>query len=277
MTPSEKQQSLDILTRRYGEQKAQVTAIDTRLAEYFDGLIAEPQYHNGAGKSSTIVKKRVSNLWKMAEKFAYMIKKQYLCTAFNNYRRSLYAIGLIAVLSLTLIRSLYCVTYIVAQWQPVIVKSSAIWRPLFVACNIKHYSIMTNAAIEGIQNPIQEISSKLTSYFRNHGFKHEGQFDKFGCDGDFAFEVSGTIDDIQVQVVYQDYKPRKLVVRELLALDERISNVDAYRFLSNENYREELGRIELEPIFVMIDGQLMQTTIYEYVQYGARNKDYTRS
>ena len=135
---------------------------------------------------------------------------------------------------------------------------------------------MTNAAIEGIQNPIQEISSKLTSYFRNHGFKHEGQFDKFGCDGDFAFEVSGTIDDIQVQVCYQDYKPRKLVVRELLALDERISNVDAYRFLSNENYREELGRIELEPIFVMIDGQLMQTTIYEYVQYGARNKDFTR-
>ena len=276
MTPSEKQQSLDILTRRYGEQKAQVTAIDTRLAEYFDGLIAEPQYHNGARKSSTIVKKMVSNLWKMAEKFAYMKKKQYLCTAFNNYRRSLYAIGLIAVLSLTLIRSLYCVTYIVAQWQPVIVKSSAIWRPLFVACNIKHYSIMTNAAIEGIQNPIQEISSKLTSYFRNHGFKHEGQFDKFGCDGDFAFEVSGTIDDIQVQVCYQDYKPRKLVVRELLALDERISNVDAYRFLSNENYREELGRIELEPIFVMIDGQLMQTTIFDYVQYGARNIDYTR-
>ena len=276
MTPTEKQQSLDILTRRYGEQKAQVTAIDTRLAEYFDGLIAEPQYHNGARKNSTIVKKMVSNLWKMVEKFAYMRKKQYLCTAFNNYRRSLYAIGLIAVLSLTLIRSLYCVTYIVAQWQPVIVKSSAIWRPLFVACNIKNYSIMTNAAIEGIQNPIQEISSKLSNYFRTRGFKQEGQFDKFGCDGDFAFEVSGTIDDIQVQVVYQDYKPRKLVVRELLALDERISNVDAYRFLSNENYREELGRIELEPIFVMIDGKLMQTTIYEYVQYGARNKDFTR-
>ena len=276
MTTTEKQQSLDILTRRYGEQKAQVTAIDTRLAEYFDGLIAEPQYHNGARKNSTIVKKMVSNLWKMAEKFAYMRKKQYLCTAFNKYGRSLYAIGLIAVLSLTLIRSLYCVTYRVAQWQPIFVESSAIWRPLFVACNIKNYSIMTNAAFEGIQNPIQEISSKLSNYFRTRGFKQEGQFDKFGCDGDFAFEVSGTIDDIQVQVVYQDYKPRKLVVRELLALDERISNVDAYRFLSNENYREELGRIELEPIFVMIDGKLMQTTIYEYVQYGARNKDFTR-
>ena len=213
----------------------------------------------------------------MAEMFAYIRKKQYLCTAFNNYRRSLYAIGLIAVLSLTLIRSLYCVTYIVAQWQPVIVKSSAIWRPLFVACNIKNYSIMTNAAIEGIQNPVEEITSKLSNYFRTRGFKQEGQFDKFAVtDGDFGIEVSGTIDDIQVSVCYQDYKPRKVVVRELLALDERISNVDAYRFLSGENYREELGRIELEPIFVMIDGKLMQTTIADYVLYGTRNIDYSR-
>ena len=213
----------------------------------------------------------------MAEKFAYMKKKQYLCTAFNNYRRSLYAIGLIAVLSLTLIRSLYCVTYIVAQWQPVIVKSSAIWRPLFVACNIKNYSIMTNAAIEGIQNPLQEISSKLTSYFRNHGFKHEGQFDKTcPTDGDFAFELFGTMDDVQVQVVYQDYKPKKAVIRDILALDDRISNVDVYRCLSDANYREELSRISLDPIYVLIDGKLMETNIFDYVQYGARNIDYTR-
>lgn len=135
---------------------------------------------------------------------------------------------------------------------------------------------MQTAILEGVQNPVEEITSKLSNYFRTRGFKQEGQFDKFGCDGDFAFEVSGTIDDIQVSVCYQDYKPRKVVVRELLALDERISNVDAYRFLSNENYREELGRIELEPIFVMIDGKLMQTNIYDYVQYGARNIDYTR-
>jgi len=135
---------------------------------------------------------------------------------------------------------------------------------------------MQTAILEGVQNPVEEITSKLSNYFRSRGFKQEGQFDKFGCDGDYAFEVSGTIDDIQVSVCYRDYKPRKVVVRELLALDERISNVDAYRFLSNENYREELGRIELEPIFVMIDGKLMQTTIYEYVQYGARNKDFTR-
>lgn len=135
---------------------------------------------------------------------------------------------------------------------------------------------MKQAILEGVQNPVEEITSKLSNYFRSRGFKQEGQFDKFGCDGDYAFEVSGTIDDIQVSVCYQDYKPRKVVVRELLALDERISNVDAYRFLSNDNFREELGRIELEPIFVMIDGKLMQTTIFDYVQYGSRNIDYTR-
>lgn len=50
-----------------------------------------------------------------------------------------------------------------------------------------------------------------------------------------------------------------------------------FRCLSSENYRRELCEIDINvPIYVYIDGQLMQTTIYEYVQYGARNKDYTR-
>ena len=136
---------------------------------------------------------------------------------------------------------------------------------------------MKQVILEGVQNPVEEITSKISNYFRSHGFKQEGQFDKFAVtDGDFGIEVSGAIDDIQVQVCYQDYKPRKVVVRELMALDERISNVDAYRYLSGENYREELCRIELEPIFVMIDGKLMQTTIADYVLYGTRNIDYSR-
>ena len=135
---------------------------------------------------------------------------------------------------------------------------------------------MKQVLIEGIQNPVEEVTSKIRNYFRSHNFTQEGVFDKDGCDGDFAFDIRGTIDDIQVSVCYRDYKPRKSVVRELLALDERISNVDAYRFLSSENYREELLRVELDPIFVMIDGKLMQTTIYEYVNYVARNIDYTR-
>lgn len=135
---------------------------------------------------------------------------------------------------------------------------------------------MKQVLIEGIQNPVEEVTSKIRNYFRSHNFTQEGVFDKDGSDGDFAFDIRGTIDDIQVSVCYRDYKPRKSVVRELLALDDRISNVDAYRFLSSENYRDELLRMELDPIFVMIDGKLMQTTIYEYVNYVARNIDYTR-
>ena len=137
---------------------------------------------------------------------------------------------------------------------------------------------MTQAVLEGkAQNPEEEISAKVQQYFRNHGFKQEGQFDKTGpCDGDFAIEVYGTMDDVQVQVVYNDYKPKKAVIRELLALDDRISNVDVYRGLSENNYREELSRIVMEPIYVMIDGKMMETTIFDYVQYVARNIDYTR-
>ena len=137
---------------------------------------------------------------------------------------------------------------------------------------------MTQAVLQGIaQNPVEEISAKVQQYFRSHGFKQEGQFDKVcPCDGDFAFELFGTMDDVQLQVVYQDYKPKKAVIRELLALDDRISNVDVYRCLSEANYREELSRIVMEPVYVMIDGKMMETTIYDYVQYGARNIDYTR-
>ena len=135
---------------------------------------------------------------------------------------------------------------------------------------------MQTAIIEGIQNPVEEVTSKIRNYFRSHNFTQEGVFDNDGCDGDFAFDIHGTIDDIQVSGCYRDYKPRKSVIRELLALDERISNVDAYRYLSTERFREELIRVELDPIFVMIDGKLMQTNIYEYVNYGVRNIDYTR-
>ena len=137
---------------------------------------------------------------------------------------------------------------------------------------------MTQAVLEGkAQNPVEEISAKVQQYFRSHGFMNEGGFDKTcPVQGDYAFEVFGTIDDVHVQAVYENYKPKKAVIRELLALDDRISNVDVYRCLSNETYREELSRISLDSIYVMIDGKMMETTIYDYVQYVARNIDYTR-
>ena len=137
---------------------------------------------------------------------------------------------------------------------------------------------MTQAVMSGMaQNPVEESSAKVQQYFKSLGFKEEGQFDKnLPLDGDFAFELFGTMDDVQLQVVYQDYKPKKAVIRDLLALDDRISNVDVYRCLSDGNYRDELSRISLQPIYVMIDGKMMETTIFDYVQYGARNIDYTR-
>lgn len=47
MTPQDKQIALGILRKRTEEQRGQLASVDTRLAEYFDGLITEPNYHNG--------------------------------------------------------------------------------------------------------------------------------------------------------------------------------------------------------------------------------------
>ena len=47
MTPTEKQQAHKLLTRRYAEQHEQVASIEPRLADYFDGLCAHPEWHNG--------------------------------------------------------------------------------------------------------------------------------------------------------------------------------------------------------------------------------------
>lgn len=132
--------------------------------------------------------------------------------------------------------------------------------------------------LQGIaHNPVEEIYAKVQQYFRSHGLMKEGYFDKVSpCEGDFAIDIYGTIDDIQVQVVYQDYKPKKIVMREIMALDDRICNVDVYRSISDEHYKEELDRITLETIYVMVDGKLMETTLYDYVLYGTRNIDYSR-
>lgn len=137
---------------------------------------------------------------------------------------------------------------------------------------------MKPVSIEGIQNPIEEISSKIRNYFKSHGMPEEAPFDSFYAPvGSFGMEVTGCIDDIQVQVSYCDYKPRKTVIRDILALDDRISNVDVHRCLSDKNYHEVLSELAADvPIYVNIDGKLMQTTIYDFVQYEARNRDYTR-
>ena len=47
MTQDEKQQALDVLCRRMEEQRDQLTGIDPRLTEYYEGLASEPDYHSG--------------------------------------------------------------------------------------------------------------------------------------------------------------------------------------------------------------------------------------
>ena len=47
MTQEEKQIAIDILRKHYDEQWEDVQAIEPRLGIYFDGLIAEPDMHNG--------------------------------------------------------------------------------------------------------------------------------------------------------------------------------------------------------------------------------------
>ena len=137
---------------------------------------------------------------------------------------------------------------------------------------------MKPITIEGIQNPTEEVSSKIRAYFKKHGVSNEEPFDSIGVSPkSFGFEVYGCIDDLHVSVSYCDFKPRRAVIRDILAMDERISNVDVYRNLSDENYHEVLSEIMVDvPIYVNIDGKLMKTTIYDFVQYEARNRDYSR-
>lgn len=47
MTQDEKARALEILARRLDEQRAQVLRVDARLLEYYEGLIREPEVHNG--------------------------------------------------------------------------------------------------------------------------------------------------------------------------------------------------------------------------------------
>ena len=47
MTPTDKQQALDLLKRQFTEQGKQVAAIELRLFDYYADLCAAPHYHNG--------------------------------------------------------------------------------------------------------------------------------------------------------------------------------------------------------------------------------------
>ena len=46
MTQDDKKQALEILTRRFNEQREQLASVDVRLVEYYEGLTNEPKFHN---------------------------------------------------------------------------------------------------------------------------------------------------------------------------------------------------------------------------------------
>ena len=48
MTLEEKQQAHEILCKRFKEQREQLEGIEPRLAEYYDGIAANPEYHNAS-------------------------------------------------------------------------------------------------------------------------------------------------------------------------------------------------------------------------------------
>lgn len=133
-------------------------------------------------------------------------------------------------------------------------------------------------SFKGVSMPEDEITQKVYDYFATNGFEVEGGLsDGFITNGgDFAIDIRGVIDDFVLFVGYQDFKPKKIVERELLALDERIRTVVLYRHLSDERYREQLREISCDPIYVSIDGVMTETTLYDYTEFLTRNVDYTK-
>ena len=131
-----------------------------------------------------------------------------------------------------------------------------------------------------IQDANSEIQQKIREYFTANGLTHEGQYGSIGPDlcakDDYAFYVDGRMGSIEVNITYCEFKTKKQVQRDILALDERIDRVNLWRNLSYDEYDNQLSRLSHETIYVMIDGQLMQTTLDEWVNYNTRNIDYTK-
>lgn len=129
-----------------------------------------------------------------------------------------------------------------------------------------------------IANPIEEVTEKIRNYFLRAGFNHETGDHSEVCNaienGTFCIEVSGAFDDINVRVSYNDYKSQRAVTRELLAIDDRICNINVTRYLSEENLTSAYNDAALESIYVYIDGQLQRTTFDEYARYTVRNRNY---
>lgn len=79
-----------------------------------------------------------------------------------------------------------------------------------------------------------------------------------------------------MNITYCDLKTKKQVQRDILALDDRIERVNLWRNLSEKEWENGIDRLMMEPMYIMAEGQLMRTTLREWVEFSARNIDFTK-
>lgn len=131
-----------------------------------------------------------------------------------------------------------------------------------------------------IQDANSEIQQKIRQYFNANGMTREGHYGSVGPDmgreEDFCMWVDGQVDGIQVNITYCDFKTKKQVQRDILALDDRIERVNLWRNLSEKEWDNGIDRLMMEPMYIMADGQLMRTTLREWVEFSVRNVDFTK-
>lgn len=164
-----------------------------------------------------------------------------------------------------------------------------VWRPgnkaeafLCHKRQTKQIKIMQNNVNNlTIQDANAEIQQKIREYFNRYGMTREGQYGTASCDGcmaedDWCMFIDGSCDSFRVDLAYTDFKPKRSVIRDIMALDDRIESVNCWRNLSYEEWDNAMDRVRDETIYVMIDGTLQRTTVADYALYMCRNIDYLK-
>ena len=126
-----------------------------------------------------------------------------------------------------------------------------------------------------------EIQQKVNNYFQSNGLTHKDPDTDIrtwglGLGYNYNYLVDGSLDDVIVTVAYDNFKPKHIVRREILALDSHIADVRVFRFLDDAACTEQLFEVFYDKFIVMIDGEYQQVTIRDYIYYKSRNVDYSK-
>lgn len=135
---------------------------------------------------------------------------------------------------------------------------------------------MQNISTNSIIDAKTEIEKRVVNYLQSNGLTNRDMDNDhlsygMGKEFDYCLWVEGAFDNIRIELRYVGHKPERIVRRELMALDERIATVNLTRDYPEQAYQDMLNNSTLDTIFVMIDGQLQQTCMYEYMRYKMRN------